>query len=275
MAVILSTIDTTGQLTGNQHRAMNQSLTSVSDYVVKDYGSALASTYTGWKITVGTGMAVLMGTIIENTTPLELTFPQPTSSGTAMVIAKVNLATGIASLELKTGTTLLQNNLLANVTGTREIELYRFTHSTSAITGFTDKRILVENSRKSIVDLIYPVGSIYMSVSSTTPATLFGGTWSAWGTGRVPVAIDASQTEFNTVEKTGGAKTHTLSVNEMPSHNHTVTVSWLGEEGGGYPPGTTFPSVNASTTGTTWAGGGQAHYNLQPYITCYMWKRTA
>lgn len=57
---------------------------------------------------------------------------------------------------------------------------------------------------KTIFDLIYPVGSIYMSVNSTNPTNLFGGTWITWGQGRVPVGISTSGT-FNSVEKTGGS----------------------------------------------------------------------
>ena len=61
---------------------------------------------------------------------------------------------------------------------------------------------------------IYPVGSIYLSVSSTNPSSLFGGTWVAWGSGRVPVGINTSDTDFSTVEKTGGNK-------NLQSHTHT------------------------------------------------------
>ena len=69
---------------------------------------------------------------------------------------------------------------------------------------------------------VYPVGSVYISIVSTNPATLLGvGTWSAFATGRTLVGIDAGQTEFDTVEETGGAKTHTLITAEMPSHTHT------------------------------------------------------
>lgn len=125
---------------------------------------------------------------------------------------------------------------------------------------------------KTILDMLHPVGSIYMSVNSTNPKNLFGGTWVSWGTGRVPVGVDTSQTEFATVEKTGGEKTHTLTKNEMPSHNHSITVGYTGSGS---------PHLNYSnnsgdgelTTNNT--GGAQAHNNLQPYITCYMWKRTA
>lgn len=70
----------------------------------------------------------------------------------------------------------------------------------------------------------YPVGSIYINADvATNPATLLGfGTWAAFGTGRVMVAIDAGQTEFDTLGETGGAKTHTLSTAEMPVHAHVL-----------------------------------------------------
>ena len=56
----------------------------------------------------------------------------------------------------------------------------------------------------------YPVGAIYMSVSPTSPASLFGGTWTSWGSGRVPIGINSSDSDFNTVEKTGGSKEYEL-----------------------------------------------------------------
>lgn len=72
-----------------------------------------------------------------------------------------------------------------------------------------------------LLNKVYPVGAIYMSVVSTSPATLFGGTWSAFAAGRVLVGINTADASFDTVGETGGAKTHTLSVAEMPSHSHT------------------------------------------------------
>lgn len=126
------------------------------------------------------------------------------------------------------------------------------------------------------VDAIYPIGSIYMSVVSTNPNTFFGGTWSAWGTGRVPVGIDTGQTEFNTVEETGGAKTHQLSVAELASHSHYLTVYENGAAQ--FVPNRTGSLGNTTAItpiGTSDTGSNTAHNNLQPYITCYMWKRTS
>lgn len=136
----------------------------------------------------------------------------------------------------------------------------------------------------------WPVGSIYMSVSPTNPSAVFGGTWVAWGAGRVPVGVNAGDAEFDTVEETGGAKTHTLTAAEMPTHNHTIahdhptssSVDTTSPTSGNFMrAGTTGVVVNnnlvqaATPTTSGNAGSGGAHNNLQPYITCYMWKRTA
>ena len=133
-----------------------------------------------------------------------------------------------------------------------------------------------------IGNALYPVGSIYMSVNNTNPSTFFGGTWEAWGAGKVPVGVDTADTDFNAVEKTGGEKTHILTVNEMPKHSHSLPTFYSNPE----KENITFADSafnadkasdgNVSNGGQVIStGGGQAHNNLQPYITCYMWKRTA
>lgn len=129
---------------------------------------------------------------------------------------------------------------------------------------------------------VYPVGSIYMSVTDVNPSTLFGGTWVAWGSGRVPVGVDPSQTEFATAEKTGGEKTHTLTINEMPNHNHsfingngTAITPTSMRDGGEHELQQTSGGRTYDYIGLNYTGGSQPHNNLQPYITCYMWKRTA
>ncbi len=142
------------------------------------------------------------------------------------------------------------------------------------------KKLTFANLKAWITLFVYPVGAIYTSVVSTSPATLFGGTWSAFAAGRVLVGIDAGQTEFDLVEETGGAKTVTLAISEIPSHTHTydtkLGTSSMSHDSGNYPAngaigGTTAPS-NAVTNAN---GSGGAHNNLQPYIVVYMWKRTA
>lgn len=129
-----------------------------------------------------------------------------------------------------------------------------------------------------ILNLIYPVGSIYMSATIATAAavgTALGGTWVEWGAGRVPVGVDASDADFDTAEETGGEKTHTLTVAEMPDHHHEV----YGRTGSTAAGSNCYQGRNwngtAVITNTGDTGGGDPHNNLQPYITCYMYKRTA
>lgn len=138
---------------------------------------------------------------------------------------------------------------------------------------------------KSIVDLIYPVGSIYMSVNSTSPATLFGGTWE-----QLQDRFLLSAGNTYTAGSTGGSADVTLNLNQIPSHAHmeylnctygggnkTISsqfiiedmqyVSWTSAERTGMNTG------YAGNTGT--AGGSQPHDNMPPYLAVYMWKRTA
>ena len=156
----------------------------------------------------------------------------------------------------------------------------------------------------------FPVGSVFIAVVATDPATLLGyGTWQAFGAGRVLVGVDAGDPDFDTAGATGGAKTHTLTTAEMPSHTHTQDAHGHGVSDPGhthltqrYPTATggssgftidtsmsgtladnTLPT-KANTTGLTVnnatatnqaTGGDGAHNNLQPYIVVYMYKRVA
>ncbi len=163
---------------------------------------------------------------------------------------------------------------------------------------------LLKDYISAIAGSMHPVGSIYMSVSPTNPSAYFGGTWAAWGTGRVPVGVDASDTDFAPVEKTGGASTVTLTAKQMPAHTHAKgtlaadsggahkhklnlsKTTWGASSGNKVVVDSTdytaMDNKNTASGGahehtisgaTASAGGGNAHSNLQPYITCYMWKR--
>lgn len=122
-----------------------------------------------------------------------------------------------------------------------------------------------------------PIGTIEINTTGVNPSTYLGGTWVAWGSGRVPVGVDASDTDFSTAEKTGGEKTHTLTIEEMPSHRHDFVYmrSRLEELAAGPGDRETPNGDREEFDNTGYVGGGQAHNIMQPYITCYMWKRTA
>lgn len=161
---------------------------------------------------------------------------------------------------------------------------------------------LSSSGRISLLEAVYPIDSIYISTAATNPAVIFGfGTWTAFGDGRVPVGYNGGDSDFNAVEKTGGAKTHTLTAAEMPSHTHTQnahshTVAGLNisnlnaftindNSGDNIAiADNAVPGVNGTimvNKGTSSViatnkntGGGEAHNILQPYIVVYMWKRT-
>lgn len=130
----------------------------------------------------------------------------------------------------------------------------------------------------------WPVGSVYIAVDSTSPATRFGGgTWSAFGAGRVLVGLDAADTDFDVAEETGGVKTVTLTGAQsgLPQHRHQMLRERSATTGGA----TTLIARTSDTSSTVdtavftenvaAADAAQAHTNVQPYITVYMWKRTA
>lgn len=126
-----------------------------------------------------------------------------------------------------------------------------------------------------ILEVVYPVGSIYMSVNSANPATLFGGTWE-----RIQDMFLLAAGATHSAGSTGGSETVTLTADQMPVHSHDIgtAMRWpLMEQGFGYE-GWAEREYAANVgqiynTGTT--GGGHAHNNMPPYVAVYVWKRTA
>lgn len=126
----------------------------------------------------------------------------------------------------------------------------------------------------TVLDKVYPVGAIYISVNRTNPKTLFGGTW-------VQIKdrfLLAAGTTYK-AGATGGEATHTLTASEMPSHNHAVYYPNAGAADhsapGNYPDGPSDSTYYAVGSYTSSAGGGGAHNNMPPYLAVYVWKRTA
>ena len=151
----------------------------------------------------------------------------------------------------------------------------------TAIRNLTITGALSAGSGLVTISDIYPVGSIYINAAVTTnPATLLGfGTWTAFGSGRMMVGYNASDSDFDALQETGGAKTHTLSIAEIPSHAHAQgSHDSTAGDGGAY--NTEFirdhsDTANGPNVTSSHVGGGSAHSILNPYIVAYMWRRTA
>ena len=123
-----------------------------------------------------------------------------------------------------------------------------------------------------ILDKIHPVGSIYISENSTSPATLFGGTWE-----RVKDRFLLAAGDTYSAGSIGGEATHKLTVDEMPSHSHNCYVKYNSTAG---DIARVMLSSNTGGDFTTTAvlggaGGDQPHNNMPPYLAVYMWKRIA
>jgi hypothetical protein len=139
-----------------------------------------------------------------------------------------------------------------------------------------------------ILDAVYPVGSIYLSMNLVTTSqveSLFGGTWVKFGEGKTLIGVDANDTDFDSVAKTGGSKSHThgltdgyaklvLKNNGQVRYQERPVASWTDNY---YVPsaGAGGAGADAQSFATNLDGSTNAGSTLQPYITCYMYKRTA
>lgn len=128
-----------------------------------------------------------------------------------------------------------------------------------------------------ILEAVYPVGSIYISVNKTPPQTLFGGTWEA-----IQGKFLLGSSSAHKAGSTGGEETHTLTMGEMPEHTHPMYSGNAGGDSEWTPDEGAYLVDSVTQTKTTWwarlgmsyAGGGNAHNNMPPYLAVYMWKRT-
>lgn len=140
---------------------------------------------------------------------------------------------------------------------------------------------------ENITDIIHPIGTGFIAYDDTDYSNWLGFTWERALVGRTPVGLDSTQAEFNTIGKTGGAKTHTLTVSEIPQIPVSMNVA-----GTYIAPQNMKTTGNVATTGgefwtrtlgsagshsllLTAEGGGQSHNNLQPYEVVVFWKRVA
>lgn len=179
-------------------------------------------------------------------------------------------------------TTTLQNNETINdITfeygKANKIEIKDIRTISASVEEISNNIKYIDKKISDLLNMFYPVGSVYETMdSSFDPNEKWGGTWERIK-GRVLVGVDENDSDFNTAEKTGGEKTHTLVVSELPQHTHAnyakrtnITIN---------NSGNTHVTCHSSNSGAIVGnnigrtGEGVAHNNLQPYITCFIWKR--
>ena len=130
----------------------------------------------------------------------------------------------------------------------------------------------IEQGIYDLYEAVFPIGQIVIKGDNKDYSNWLGFTWERTAVGKVLVGYDTTDSDFNTIGKTGGEKKHTLTIDEMPSHAHTSKYS-----------GSAGTSVGITAMGTQLGtstlidntGGGQSHNNLQPYQVVAYWKRIA
>lgn len=182
------------------------------------------------------------------------------------------------------GSDVLSANLLCVQNG-------RVTQVPGYLKKISDTQKSVDDLKTAVFDMIYPVGSYYWSSNATNPGSIFGGTWE-----QIKDRFVLAAGGTYAVNATGGEATHTLTVNEMPSHDHDVNVRVKGYDGwasytsqyygvmfnmssdatGYHSPNYSAHSASVTADADTGANGGsKPHNNMPPYIVAYCWHRTA
>jgi hypothetical protein len=213
------------------------------------------------------------------------------------ILPVANGGTGVAT-STGTGNTVLS----ASPTFTGTPTLPTGTIATTQTFGNSSTLLATTAFVQAALQALHPVGSIYINATNATnPGTLLGfGTWTTFGAGRVPVGFNAGNPLFDTAEETGGSAdstlpthTHTGTTDSAGTHAHTINfgysvdhdyfgnnVSSFTVNGQGvtqnpyaYSSETAGAHAHPFTTGST--GSSATNANYQPYITVYMWKRTA
>lgn len=124
----------------------------------------------------------------------------------------------------------------------------------------------------AILNVIYPLGAIYISASNVNPANLFGGSWE-----QIKDRFLLASGDTFSGGSTGGEIAHAINISEMPRHTHTLIFhshDGSGNSGTGVPYyGNGASIVGGDASGCQMTGDGAAHNNMPPYLTVYMWKR--
>lgn len=183
-----------------------------------------------------------------------------------------NYLNNILTEEIEQLVSSTRTNLQTLTTNLRTEMNTAITNLRTEMQDYANTQISADNQSK------YPIGKIILSSEDTNPSTYLGfGTWTRIAKGRTLVGVDENDSDFNVAEKSGGEKEHILTVNEIPSHNHSIGYdtrrnanSFTDSNSIGFVSGGT---IRTTTIPTNSVGGNGAHNNMPPYFTCYVWKR--
>lgn len=170
--------------------------------------------------------------------------------------------------------------------GLGNVQNYGVATQSEAQAGASDQKYMTplkvnQLIKSMMLDLTYPVGSIYQSNQNTDPAELFGGTWDRYGNGKVAVGVDEADTDFLTAEKTGGSKKHNHDSGSIATLMQ-LSGTTLAVKGGTTTPWKSSVKLNSAAASTDTAertasvitqGDTGESSTLQPYITVYRWVR--
>ena len=280
-------------LSGGSYNGSSAVTVAIDSTVATLTGS---QTLTNKTLTSPTMTAPVLGTPASGNLA-NCTFPtlnQNTTGTAAGLSATLAVASGGTGVTTSTGSGSTVLSASPTFTGTPA--------APTASAGTNTTQLATTAFVQTAVRALYPVGSIYINATNATnPGTLLGfGTWVAFGAGRVPVGFDSGNALFDTAEETGGSAdaitvshTHTATTTITdPGHTHTPQTLGSAQAGAdnggapvdaatGYSTSRTSEATNSNTTGITAAttvastGSSGTNANYQPYITVYMWKRTA
>ena len=153
--------------------------------------------------------------------------------------------------------------------------IYEFKDLPSTDTPYNAETFIAMQNK--LLDSVYPIGRGFIDFTNTDYSNYLGFTWERTLVGLTPVGLDTTQTEFNTIGKTGGEKTHQLTIAELPEFKPTALVdTQTGSVTGSsivYRPVTDGIWYSGDMFQTI--GGNQPHNNLQPYQVVAYWKRVA
>lgn len=245
--------------------------TNINSYTVKtEYKLSSASTWTNWRNETNSSATINSGGW-DVTKSYDIRVTLADKLNQMVVTASISTAKTLISYHKDVGVGIgkMHERGALDVGGDMYVS---GTLDSTTING----RAIKQNGR-TLLDMFYPVGAIFITTVNTNPSSYMGGTWVRFGNGQTLVGVNESDGDFNSVQKTGGSKSHTIDYENLPPRTG-LQVNWKGGltsysewKSGNLAKGTWIMS-NAYDTQSPFS---KAISNLQPYITVYMWRRTA